>query len=115
MNLPVFAISLVLSACASGPRFSGHTIASAQLRADTSVFVIGIAKAKTGCDHVDSIDTEILSVPNDIQGNKAGIIVGGGDTKERWVATACGKTSSTIVTFTPDGKGGSYMAVQPEK
>jgi hypothetical protein len=113
-TMAVCLLALSLAACASGPKFYGNTVADSRLRNDTSAIVVGVAMAKTKCKTVDSISTSVVSVPKDIQGNSAGKIVGGGDIVERWVATACGQTAPFLVTFTPDGQGGSYMSVKAE-
>jgi hypothetical protein len=113
-SVVLLLLLLALFACASGPRFSGQSVADSRLRADTTVFIIGPTLAATNCKQVDSIQTSIISVDKDLQGNAAGKIVKG-DTSERWVASACGKTVSFLVTYHPDGQGGSFLAVHQEK
>lgn len=105
---------LLLTACATGPKYHGSTIADSRLRSDTSAIVIGVTRAKSKCQNVDAISMSIVSVPSDLQANAAGRIVGGGETVERWLASACGQNVGFIVTFTPDGQGGTYMTVQAE-
>jgi hypothetical protein len=78
------------------------------------LFIVGATQAATGCKQIDSVQTSILSVDKDLKGNSAGKIIKG-DTSERWVATACGKTASFLVIYTPDGQGGSFIAVRAEK
>lgn len=75
------------------------------------MFIVGATQAATGCKQIDSVQTSILSVDKDLKGNSAGKIIKG-DTSERWVATACGKTASFLVIYTPDGQGGSFIAVR---
>lgn len=113
-NVTSLLVLLVLAACASGPKFYGQSVADSRLRADTMLFIVGPTQAATNCKQVDSIQTSILSVDKDLKGNAAGKVIKG-DTSERWVATACGKTAGFRVTYTPDGQGGSFISVRPEK
>ena len=113
-NVALSVTLLVLAACASGPKFYGQSVADSRLRADTMLFIVGATQAATGCKQIDSVQTSILSVDKGLKGNSAGKIIKG-DTSERWVATACGKTASFQVIYTPDGQGGSFIAVHREK
>lgn len=108
----VCLLALTLAACASGPSFHGDTVAGSQLRNDASAIVIGATMAQTNCRSVDSISTSVVSVPDAIVADPTGHIVGGGDVVEHWVASACGQTAAFVVTFTPDGQGGTFMSIE---
>jgi hypothetical protein len=72
-----------------------------------------IATARLKCPNIDSIFTEVLNVDPAIKGNTEGSVVKG-NIEERWTARACGREAPFLVTFVPDGKGGTYFKLHEE-
>lgn len=110
----VVILAAVAGCSASQPRMTGDSVASAKLRKDTLALVEVYALGVTGCQRVDSVETSVVSVSDVIAGNRAGAMTAG-TVQERWVALACGRSVSLLVTFTPDGSGGSFISVEGEK
>lgn len=117
--ISAIAIAIITTGCAStNPKFSGKTVASSQLKSDTLriIQLVGLPIVKIECDRIESVETSILFVPNDIRGNSNGAIIQGGPIKERWLTSACGKQVAFIVTFipAPNSMGGNFIEVLPE-
>ncbi len=111
----VFYICVVLGGCATvGPSFSGQSVASNQLRDDAMQIISAASLGRAGCDKIDSVKTTVLSVKGELKGNSDGMVTEG-ITTERWVASACGHDIPFLVTFTPDGEGGSFISVKTEQ
>lgn len=112
--LVIAASALTHCAVAPSVPVNGKTVTSPTLQRDT-VRLISIAfQAKTGCPKIEVVDAEILSVAPDVSGNGEGAVTKG-IIKERWTAAGCGQRLPLEVTFTPDGKGGSYIGFTIQK
>ena len=103
-----------VAGCATGPDIRGETTASPQLRADTVKAVSIYATAATQCERVDSINVQTLHVDPDVRGDSSGEVISG-NIEERWTASLCGQEAPFLVTFIPDGRGGSVIRVRPDK
>ena len=94
----------LLVACASTPKIpvAGETIADPILINDTQR-VIAMVTDAMGCNKIENIQTIITEQVTGEPGAKI--------SKENWVAHGCDTTFSYDVTFTEDGKGGTYFSV----
>ncbi len=99
---------LSLTACATTVPISGETKASALLKSDTVSHVSFRAKIETKCDSIESINTEVLKVNAGTTGN--GGVWKQGSVQERWTVNMCGQAIPYLITFTPDGQGGTYFS-----
>ena len=109
------ALLLLVPSLANALELSGTSTATPQLKSDTLRSLIPLALAATACDRVDSIQMSVISIPTTRQVNSQGVIVKGEPTRERWVASACGRQAAYAVTFTPDGAGGAYFNISADK
>lgn len=107
-------MSAIAAGCATAPNISGESTASPKLKSDASAFVSLQTKAITRCESVESIRTEVLMVAPNLKGNAAGAVTSG-RIQERWTATACGQSIPYLITFAPDGVGGTFIGVTREK
>ena len=94
----------LLVACASTPKIpvAGETFADPILINDTQR-VIAMVTDAMGCNKIENIQTIITEQVTGEPGAKI--------SKENWVAHGCDTTFSYDVTFTEDGKGGTYFSV----
>ncbi len=106
-------LTVIVASCATGQKFEGDSVASPRLRNDTLALVRLHAAAGMDCERIERVEAQVLDVPAELKGNDDGVIVDGTIT-ERWVASGCGRQHGYRVTFTPDGTGGSFIAVKPE-
>ena len=107
------AVLSLLSACATRIPVSGKTVAGDLLKADTTRDLVMRAKLEGNCDQISSIETQILFVsPRGTGRTPAERMYGG--VNERWVVNLCGKSIRYLVTFTPDGDGGTFYLISRE-
>ena len=115
INFIAVCISVALGGCApTGPSFSGESVASKRLRDDAMQIVGPFSLGRTSSKKIDSVKTTVLGVEGELKGNSNGIVTEG-VTMERWVASACGQDIPFVVTFTPDGQGGSFIDVKAQQ
>ncbi len=108
------AAGLVLSGCATAPQYSGQSLATPQLRADTLAMLTPYNAARTGCDKIDAVDTSVVTLPSNVQANPDGTVLRSSPARERWVATSCGNQAAYQVDFIPDGSGGNFVSIKAE-
>lgn len=108
------AVPLVLIGCASGPQFSGQSLASPKLRADTTAMLTPYNASRTGCGKIDAIEAAVVTTPANVQTDGDGTILRGSPARERWVATGCGNQAAYQVDFIPDGSGGNFISIKAE-
>ncbi len=94
------------------PLFSGKSVASALLKADTFEAVSAMAMATAKCRSVDAVETNIVDVSQDYQVSQTGLWLKGA-VQERWIVTLCDQRLPYRIIFSPDGKGGTYMRIAP--
>ena len=107
----------VVTGCATGVNvpMSGTTVAQGKLKADVFRMLPAYAAAATGCtEPIERVHTEIVEAPETVEVDKDGR-VRQGRVRERWVVTLCGRGTPFLVTFTPDGKGGSFVSLSREQ
>lgn len=98
--------------CATPIPFSGITTADARLEADTKRMLAQRAMFVQKCDRVDSIVATVIAIhPVGTGDTEASRMYGSVD--ERWTVRLCGAERSYAVTFTSDGKGGTYFRTSP--
>lgn len=103
-----------LSGCVASVPVNGKSAAGSALKSDATKTVVMLAKAYTRCDHVESIQTEILRInpagpkPLPASGQPASV-------DERWTVAICGCKVPVLVRFTPDGRGGTFFSTTVEK
>ena len=116
MRITLFALAvpLVLAGCASGPQFSGQSLASPQLRADTTAMLTPYNATRTGCDKIDAIETSVVTTPLNVQANSDGTIIRSTPARERWIASSCGNLAAYQVDFIPDGSGGNFISIKAD-
>ena len=61
-------------------------------------------KAKVSCSKLEAVETEAFPGTTST-----------GVSRERWTAIGCGKRMSVDFTFTPDGKGGTYISFKAKE
>jgi hypothetical protein len=104
---------LSLAACATPISIRGDTKAGDPLKSDTARQVSMWARVETKCDHIESIETQVISVNPIGTGNSEGARKYG-SVNERWVVNLCGKPIPFAITFTPDGEGGTFFNISRE-
>lgn len=104
----------ILGGCATGPTVSGDSSASPRLKSDAAQMVSLYAKAASKCERVESIQTHVLRVDPAVKANASGAATEG-NIDERWTVRLCGAEMPFLVTFIPDGKGGTFFRVRPDK
>lgn len=114
VGIVLVCVMLISCASTSVVPVSGSTAASPRLQKDALTLLKAAFGAKAGCTAIDSVQTETLSVAADVKANQAGAIVHG-IVKERWIAIGCGQRMPLDMTFTPDGKGGTYIGFTLQK
>ena len=117
-KLSLCVIVVLLGACASEtprntetPLFLGQTRASPQLKFETYEVVGALAMAATNCRTVQSVETNTISVSSDKEASVRGRFV----VQEHWTVNLCGHALPYRIDFRPDGKGGTYFDVTPQK
>lgn len=71
------------------------------------------AKLEWNCDQITAIEAQFLSVsPRGTGGTPAARMYGA--VNERWVVNLCGKSVRYLVTFSPDGNGGTFYWIARE-
>jgi hypothetical protein len=109
-GLALLGLALWLAGCTSMPPMSGSTVAQGQLKSDVFRMLPSYAAATTGCrEGITHIHTEIVQAPESARSNDRGHLTVG-VIQERWLLTLCGKQQAVYITFTPDGRGGSYLS-----
>ena len=109
---------LVSAQSAAQPRFAplypGDSLASPQLFLDArhSAFVLASVSLPrqndgTPCQKISLLDTRVIRTPYEAFVPDRGMVRGVWD--ETWSVGGCGGVSEQLVTFTPDGKGGTYF------
>lgn len=111
-----FVASIGAVSCAVAPPvpISGKTTTSPKLQKDAFTLLAAAFQAKANCSKIEAVETEVLSVAADVEGNQAGAVTRG-IIKERWVAVGCGQRMPLEFTFTPDGRGGAYIGFTLKK
>jgi hypothetical protein len=102
-----------LAACAPPLLISGDTKAGDILKTDAAKQVSMWARFETKCDRIESIKTQVVAVNPVGTGNTVGSRKYG-SVDERWTVTLCDKSIPFLVTFTPDGQGGTFYRVSRE-
>lgn len=117
-KLSLCVVVVLLGACASEtprntktPLFLGRTRASPQLKFETYEVVGALAMAAANCRTVESVETTAISVSSDIQASVPGRFV----VQEQWTVNLCGHALPYRIDFRPDGKGGTYFDIAPQK
>ena len=88
----------------SGPMAPGTTRADPQLQADATKLATVLAQAKVPpCAGAPSFIYDTIS-SRSVSGQALGAWT------ERWVISSCGKQVAVPISFTPDGKGGTFLA-----
>lgn len=109
------AVLLALAGCAaSGPQFSGQSLASDQLRRDTLEMLRPYHSARTGCERIEAIETSVVKEPGNVLTDDSGAVMKGSPARERWIATACGTQAAYQVDFIPDGAGGNFISIKAD-
>ncbi|MCW8908624.1 MAG: hypothetical protein OQL28_15385 [Sedimenticola sp.] len=103
-----------LSGCMAFVPVNGESTAGNVLKSDTKAKVVLLAKAYADCNRIDSIRTEILEF-KPIQSELLPAQTRPVRVDERWTVAACGKKVPVLVSFVPDGMGGTYYSVTVEK
>jgi hypothetical protein len=104
--LGAMAAVLTVTGCESrSTRTPGGTTADPTLQRDVSnlVLLYDSAVAKQ-CKDRKIVDTAVIEMRSD-----------GHTGAERWTVDQCGKVANYRVIYSPDGKGGTFFGVQPEK
>lgn len=102
---------LGLGGCAlQGTRLEGSTLASEQLQHDTFRVLRMQHQARTGCARIDSARIRLISLPLEAEVDSRGHMLRSEPVIERWTVAGCGKESDFLVTFTPDGVGGTFIS-----
>lgn len=109
----IMAISTFFG-CTSKVLISGESTTGALLKSDTARQVSLMAKIQAKCNEIDSISTQIIKI-NPIGTGKSMASKKYGSVDERWSVSLCNKNISYLVTFTPDGEGGTYFRTRLEK
>ncbi|MDD3775519.1 MAG: hypothetical protein PHV08_06135 [Sulfurovaceae bacterium] len=109
----IMAISTFFG-CTSKVLISGESSAGPLLKSDTTRQVSLMAKIQAKCNKVDSISTQIIKI-NPIGTGKSAASKKYGSVDERWSVSLCNKNIPYLVTFTPDGEGGTYFSTRLEK
>lgn len=112
--LLALAVPLALVGCASGPQFSGQTLATPKLRSDTLAMLTPYNATRTGCDKIDAVDTAVVATPTNVETNADGNILRSSPARERWLATSCGSQAAYQVDYIPDGSGGNFISIKAE-
>ncbi|WP_260295853.1 hypothetical protein [Sedimenticola hydrogenitrophicus] len=116
INAGMSALFLIstLSGCVASVPVNGKSAAGSALKSDTTKTVVTLAKAYTRCDRVESIQTEILRInpagPKPLPASSQP-----GSVDERWTVAICGRKVPVLVTFTPDGQGGTFFRTTIEQ
>jgi hypothetical protein len=113
--IALVAITAFVPGIAAALEVTGQSTATKLLGNDILMHLLPTAQAALGCDRVDSIVTTVLTLPTVEEKNADGVVIRGHGARERWVAGGCGRQVAYLVTFTPDGKGGSYWNVARDK
>ena len=107
-------MSFSMISCATAVPTNGQTTAGSTLKGDTTRFVSMMAKVQEKCELIDSIDTEVIRI-NPVGTGKTPASMKYGSSEERWKVNLCGKQVPYLVTFTPDGAGGTFFSTAREK
>lgn len=105
---------LALLGCATGPHFYGESVADNTLKSDAAKQITARAKLEVNCRSVDQIETRILK-KNPIGTGSTLASRKFGSVDERWVVRLCEKEVPFLVTFTPDGEGGTFFMTSRER
>lgn len=109
----LFFLGLFLSACSASIPVVGETKAGNVLKSDVSRNLAMWSMATVKCDRIDSIETKVVSAnPIGTGGNEMSRKYGSVD--ERWLVRLCGESIPFSVSFTPDGKGGTFFNISRE-
>ncbi len=110
---------LALSGCVSmsgiSPPSPGTTVASGRLLRDAMKTLTMIEKSYgKSCTAPKSIvNVELIEQPANME--LSGDLITKGKFVERWTINRCGELVTYKMSFTPDGQGGAYIGIQPEK
>jgi len=116
----LIAIVISLAGCnASNPKknnvasnnevtYSGKSHASSRLKKDALKTIKVVVGAK-GCNKIDHINSKIFHY--EPSNGKKGHVWG----KEGWLVTGCSKPYPFYLTFTEDGKGGTFFSIKTKK
>jgi hypothetical protein len=106
--------TVVFGGCAATAPISGETHADLTLKSDVARKISLWAKVDTGCQRIDAIQTEVIRV-NPIGTGDSPAARQYGSVDERWVVSLCDRKVPYLVSFTPDGKGGTFYKTSLEK
>ena len=104
-------LAILMYGCATTPEIpmSGQTVATGKLKSDVFNMLPTYASLNSGCRRpIQSIRTEIEKAPSEVVSNSSDQVIKG-TVVEKWTLSMCGKEEVVFLTFTPDGKGGSYI------
>ena len=108
------ALTFTLTSCATTSPISGESSAGNTLKSDVARQISMQAKIYAKCEHIDSIQTQVLKI-NPIGSGKTAASVKYGSVEERWSANLCGQNMPFLVTLTPDGEGGTFFSTTRDK
>ncbi len=119
MRLTVFSIvsivsALLLGGCAAPIPVGGESRADDTLKSDITKMLVLRARVSFPCDHVDAIHAEVVKI-NPVGTGRTLASRKYGSIDERWVVSLCAKDIAYRVTLTPDGEGGTFFLVGPDK
>ena len=107
-------LTCILGGCAGTVPINGETRAGDLLKSDTTKQIAVMAKIYAKCEKIDSIQTQALRT-NPVGTGKTAASLKYGSVEERWSVKLCEQTIPFLVTFTPDGVGGTFISSTREK
>jgi hypothetical protein len=107
-------LALLVSAPPAAPadqvHFTGETTAGEVLIRDTLQTIAQFAYSSRNCRSVSAVEARIL--PEDyVPANPQYRLGTGKVVRETWTATLCGEKTRFLISFWPDGKGGTFFGI----
>ena len=100
------ALALILAGCQPNPQitFTGQSYADERLRRD-ALNIVSLFFTRQGCRSIENVDSTVLfyEPPRGEEGHVWG--------KENWVVAGCSTQRPYAITFTEDGRGGTFVGV----
>lgn len=106
--------ALLLVSCAGSVSIKGQTAAGDILQADTIKSLTRQLKYNKECTKMDYIEVSPVRVSS-LGAGESGASKQYGNIEEQWVVNGCGGRFPYKVVFTPDGVGGTFIQVGPER
>jgi hypothetical protein len=82
-------LPLLLTSCAAGPKVTGYSAASGELRSEVLARITQIEKIQNNCTNLSAVAADDPALPQFMKGPNARVF-GTGPSKEIWSVTACG-------------------------